>query len=130
MAALAAGAAATGAVLALTPLSEPSARVGAVWAAAGNDRLGAGSGCDHDGLGTVLRTAFAPAVGYTVVAVEVNGVNSGCAGHHVSVTLSGGSGPVGVPSQPVSVPPGGGTVTVPLVPVAVAEAARVDVLVD
>lgn len=127
---LAAGIAAGTAVVALASLPGSTAGLGGGWAAAGQETVGGGSGCDHGGLGTAMRTSFAPTVGYTVVAVDVSGVDARCAGHQVSVALTDQSGAVSSVSEPVAVPPGGGTVTVALPPVAVAVAARVHTLVN
>jgi hypothetical protein len=130
MVSLAAGVAASAAVVALSFLPGRTAGLGGAWAAAGQETLGGGSGCDHDGLATALRTAFAPTVGYTVVAVDVSGLDARCAGHLVSVALTDQSGAVASVSQPVAVPPGGGSVTVPVPPAAVTMAARVHTLVN
>jgi hypothetical protein len=86
--------------------------------------------CDHDGVGTAAQSAFEPAVGYVVVAIEVSGLDARCAGHHVTVALTDESGGVSSQSLPVRVPAGGGSVTVPVPPVQVAALARVHTLVD
>jgi hypothetical protein len=127
---LLAGVVASAAVIVLTPVPGPTAGLRGGWATAGQDVAGIGTGCDRGGLGTALRTAFAPGVGYTVVAVDVTGIDAGCAGHEVSVALTDNLGSVVSASQPTPVPPGGGTVTVPLPPAAVALAARVHTLIN
>jgi hypothetical protein len=124
---LAGGAAAAVVVLALTGLSDPGNGMDLGGMVAGQQAIG--GGCDHDGLTTALRTAFEPLVGYTVVAVDVGGIDPRCGGLHVSVALTDQSGAVSSQSVPALVPPGGGSVTVPVPPVAVATAARVHTLV-
>jgi len=127
LAATAAGVAATAIVLAV-PFG-PTAGIGAGWAATG-EVTAVGRGCDHDGLGTALEPVFDPAVGYTVVAVEVSGIDPQCAGHHLSVALTDGSGAVSTQGGPVVVPARGGAVQVPVQPLAVATAAKVHTLLD
>jgi hypothetical protein len=125
--AMAGGVAAAAIVLAL-PFGPPVG-AGAGWAGTG-EAMAAGPGCDHDGLGTALAPVFEPAVGYTVVAVTVSGIDPACGGHHVSVALTDGSGAVSSQGGPVVVPAGGGAVQVPVGPVAVASAAKVHTLLD
>jgi len=127
---LAAGVAASATVVALTSLPGRTAGLGGVWGAAGQETIGGSSSCDHDGLDTAIRTAFTPTVGYTVVAVDVSGIDPRCAGHRVSVALTDDLGAVASLSQPTLVPMGGGTVTVALPPAAVERAARVHTLLD
>ena len=117
-------AAAAAAVLALPA---PTAVLGAMWSPGSAAGLAA---CDHDGLGTALRPAFEPAVGYTVVAVEVSGIDSHCAGRHVTVALTDQSGAVAAQSAPAVVPPGGGSVALGVPPVAVAVAVKVHTLLQ
>jgi len=124
---MAAGVAAAAIILAV-PFGPP-AGAGAGWAGTG-EATAVGRGCDHDGLSTALATIFEPAIGYTVVAVKVSGIDPGCAGHHVSVALTDGSGAVSSQGGPVVVPAGGGAVQVPVGPLAVATAAKVHTLLD
>jgi hypothetical protein len=120
---------AAGVVVVLAVPFGPTVGIGAVWAATG-ESTAVGRSCDHDGLGTSLAPVFEPAVGYTVVAVEVSGIDHRCAGHHVSVALTDRFGTVSSQGGPVVVPPGGGAVHVPVGPLAVATAAKVHTLLD
>lgn len=127
-AAIVAGTAAS-AIVGLATLFRPAAVAGSLSRATRHEAV-VGAGCDHDGVETAVRTAFEPAVGYTVVAVDVAGIDSACAGRHVSVAVTDRLGAISSESEPALVPPGGGTVTVPVPPVAVATAARVHTLLD
>jgi hypothetical protein len=130
MISLVAGVAASAAVVALTSVPGQTAGFSGVSGGARQEIIGSGSGCDHDGLVTATRTAFTPTIGYTIVAVDVSGVDPRCAGHQVSVGLTDQFGAVVAVSRPTPVPPGGGTVTVALPPVAVVTAAKVHTLLD
>jgi hypothetical protein len=127
VAAVLAAAAAGAAVVALVPAGSP-AGLGAAWAAAGRET--AAAGCDLDGVGTALRTAFDPVLGYMVVAVAVDGIDARCAGHGLSVALTDGPGMVSAQGGPTLVPPGGGGMTVVVPPVAADAVARVHTLLD
>ncbi len=122
------GAAIAATVLVLTSANAPRSGPGAAWAAPGHQA--AGAGCDHDGVQTALRTAFDPAVGYTVVAVAVDGIAWRCSGHRLSVALTDESGAVSAQGGPLVVPPGGRELTVAVPPVAAASAARVHALLE
>jgi hypothetical protein len=89
-----------------------------------------GSSCDHDGVGTTLRTAFDAAEGYTITAVVVDGIDGDCAGHRLSVALTGAAGRMVTEGGPLLVAAGGGVLTVPVAPVTVESVARVHTLLD
>lgn len=126
--AAAAVAAAAVAVLAV-PQRGPMAEFRAAWGAVGQEAL-EGQGCDRDGVLTALQPVFEPSTGYAVVAVEVSGIDPGCAGHHISVALTDGSAAVAAQSEQAIVPPGGGPVTLPVPLVAVEKVAKVHTLLD
>jgi hypothetical protein len=88
------------------------------------------SGCDHDGVDTTLRTSFDAAVGYTVTAVAVDGIDARCAGHHLSVALTDAAGRVAAQGAPLPVPVGGGSMTVPVPTMPVEAVGRVHTLLD
>ena len=127
--AAAAGAAAALAVMVLGPGALPPGGPGAVGAATGRDAA-LGTGCDRDGVRTSLRTAFSPSVGYVVNAVVVDGIDPGCAGHRLSVAVTGPSGAVSAQGGPVVVAPGGGEAAVAVPPVPAEAAARIHTLLD
>jgi hypothetical protein len=98
---------------------------------------GAGDGpslttCHRQGVRAALRTGFDPALGYvvTAVAVDVDGIGTGCAGHRLSVALTDATGTVAVQAGPLAMPASGGTFTVPVPPVAVETVAKVHTLLE
>ena len=100
-----------------------------MWAGSGQDGT-LGSGCDRDGVGTALRTAFSPSAGYVVNAVVVDGIDPRCAGHRLSVAVTGPAGAVSTQGGPVIVAPGGGQALLGVPPVAAEAAARIHTLLD
>jgi hypothetical protein len=124
---MAAGVAA-GVIVSAIPFGPPGG-TGAGWTGTAAATV-PGRGCDHDGLDTALVPVFEPAVGYSVVAVKISGIDSTCGGHHVSVALTDGSGAVSSQGGPVVVPDGGGALQVPVGPLAVASAVKVHTLLD
>jgi hypothetical protein len=88
------------------------------------------SGCDRDGVGTTLRTAFDAGIGYTVTAVVVDGIDGRCAGHQLSVALTDAAGRMAAQGGPLPVPAGGGPVAVPVPTIPVESVARVHTLLD
>ncbi|HEV7863296.1 MAG TPA: hypothetical protein VGR20_11365 [Acidimicrobiia bacterium] len=117
------------AVVGLASASALSAHAG-LGGGPGGVGLASGAVCDHDGLATELRTGFDPVHGYVVTAVAVNGIDSRCAGHRLSVALTDASGTVSAQGGPMVVPHGGGPVIVPVPPIAVVAAATVHTLLD
>jgi hypothetical protein len=89
---------------------------------------GSAPGCDHDGLGTSLRTAFDAAIGYTVTAVVVDGIDGRCAGHQLGVALTDLAGRVSTQGGPLPVPAGSRSLIVPVPEIPVEEVARVHTL--
>jgi hypothetical protein len=88
------------------------------------------STCDRDGVRTTVRTAFDTAAGYTITAVVVDGIDGRCAGHRLSVALSGAGGRMVSEGGALLVAAGGGMLTVPVVPIPVESVARVHTLFD
>lgn len=126
---LLAGAAGVAAAAIAVLASPPGPTARSAWAAAG-DPTTLAQACDDDGVGTSPRPTFQPALGYVVAAVEVTGLDVGCAGRHVTVALTDGVGALSSQSAPVVIPPGGGSLTVSVPPVPVAALAKVHLLVD
>ena len=85
-------------------------------------------GCDLDGLGTSLRTAFDAAIGYTVTAVVVDGIDGRCAGHQLGVALTDLAGRVATQGGPLPVPAGSHSLVVPVPEIPVEVVARVHTL--
>ena len=88
------------------------------------------SSCDSDGVRTTVRTAFDADAGYTITAVVVDGIDGDCAGHRLSVALSGAAGRMVSEGGPLVVAAGAGPLTVPVVPIPVESVARVHTLLD
>jgi hypothetical protein len=100
---------------------------GGVGAAAGGEGV---SGCDRDGVGTTLRTAFEGGIGYTVTAVVVDGIDGRCAGRRLRVVITDAAGRMVAQGGPLPVSAGEGRLTVPVPTMPVESVGRVHTLLD